>query len=131
MSTKRDLYKLYKTTHDLNLKNYYKNYTKILSEVIKTTKKIHYNKLFIHSKNKVKTVWNFVRSETNKQDNNNEPPLNMEGEPVTGFCELANIFNNYFVNVTYSIQSENFNNTSTALDNLKLICPKSYILEST
>ena len=44
----------------------------------------------------------------------------MEGEPVTGFHELANIFNNYFVNATYSIQSENLNNTSTALDNLKL-----------
>ena len=49
---KRDLYKLYKTTHDLNFKNYYKNYTKILSEVIKTAKKIHYNKLFTRSKNK-------------------------------------------------------------------------------
>jgi len=98
---KRDLYKY---THDLNLKNYYKNYTKILAEVIKTAKKIHYNKLFIRSKNKVKTVWNLVRAETNKQDNNNEPPLNMEGEPVTGFLELANIFNNYFVNATHSIK---------------------------
>jgi hypothetical protein len=39
---------------------------------------------------------------------------------------MANIFNNYFVNATYSIQNENLNNTSTALDNLKLIFPKSF-----
>jgi len=115
---KRDLYKLYKTTHNLNFKNYYKNYTKILSEVIKTA-------LSIRSKNKVKTVWNFAKSETNKQDNNNEPPLNMEGVPATGFYELANTFNNYFVNATYSTQNDNLNNTSTALDNLKSIFPKS------
>ena len=52
MSTKRDLYKLYKTTHDSNLKDYYKNYTKILSEVIKTAKKIHYNKYLFVQKTK-------------------------------------------------------------------------------
>ena len=39
---------------------------------------------------------------------------------------MANIFNNYFVNATYSIQNENLNNTSTTLDNLKLIFPKSF-----
>ena len=44
---KRDLYKLYKITHDSHFKNYYKNYTKILSEVIKAAKKVYYNKLFI------------------------------------------------------------------------------------
>jgi hypothetical protein len=36
---KRDLYRLYKTTHDPNFKKYYKNRTKILSEIIKAAKK--------------------------------------------------------------------------------------------
>ena len=71
-----------------------------MSEVIKAAKKIHYNKLFIQSKNKVKTVWNFAKSETNKQGNNNELSLIIEGETVTGFHELTNIFNDYFVNAT-------------------------------
>ena len=88
-----------------------------MAEIIKAAKRIYYNELFSRSKNKVKTVCNFVRSETNKQDNNNEQPLNMEGETVTDFHELAN---NYFVNATYSAQSETFDNTLTALDNLKL-----------
>jgi len=71
-------------------------------------------------------MWNFVRSETNKQGNKNELPLNIEGETVTGPHELVNIFNNYFINATYTIQSENFGNTTTALDNLKLTCPKPF-----
>ena len=71
-------------------------------------------------------MWNFVKSETTKQDSNNEPPLNMEGEPVTDLHKLANLFNNYFVNATYSIQNENTDNTLTAHNNLKLIYPKSF-----
>ena len=34
-----DLYKIYKITNDLNFRNYYKSYTKILSKVIKAAKK--------------------------------------------------------------------------------------------
>ena len=97
-----------------------------MSEVIKAAKKIHYNKLFIRSKNKVKTMWNLVRSETNKQGNNNELPLNMEGKTVTGIHELVNLFNNYFANATYTIQSENFDDTPIALHNSKLTCPKPF-----
>jgi hypothetical protein len=123
---KRGLYILYKTTHDSNSKNYYKNYTKILSEVIKAAKKMHYNKILSHSKNKVKTMWNLVRSEINKQDNNNELPRNIEGKTVTDFHELANIFNDYFINAAHSIQVENYDNTPSAIDNLNSSCTKSF-----
>ena len=80
--------------------------------------------------NKVKTMWNLVRSETNKQGNNNDLPLNIEGKTAADFHELANIFNDYFINATHSIQDENFDNTPSALDNLNLECTKSF-LEST
>jgi hypothetical protein len=60
----------------------------------------------------------------NKQGNNNELPLNIEGETVTGFHELANMFNDYFVNATRSVQVENFDNTPSALDNLNSACTK-------
>jgi len=124
---KRDLYILYKTTSNPNFKHYYKSYTKILTAVIKAAKKKkHYNKLFSRSKNKVKTMWNLVRSETNKQGNKNELHLNIEGKSVTDFHELANIFNDYFINVTHTTQVENFNNTPSALDSLNLSCTKSF-----
>jgi hypothetical protein len=38
------------------LKNHYKTYCRILTEVIKTDKKSHYNKLIINSSNKTKTL---------------------------------------------------------------------------
>jgi len=42
---KRYLYNLCKTSQDSNLKQYYKNYIKILADVIKTAKRKHYNKM--------------------------------------------------------------------------------------
>ena len=87
---------------------------------------MHYNKLFSCSNNKVKTMWNFVRSEINKQGNNNELPLNTEGKTVTGFQELVCICNDYFINTTHSIPAENSVNTSPALDLLNSVCTKSF-----
>jgi Notch-like protein len=71
-------------------------------------------------------MWNLVTSETNKQGNNNELPLNIEGKTVTDFHELANIFNDYFINDTHSIQVENFDNTPSAVDNLNSARTKSF-----
>jgi len=41
---KRDLYLLCRSTDNSKLKNYYKTYCKILSDVINTAKKLYYNK---------------------------------------------------------------------------------------
>ena len=64
---KRDLYLIYRSTHDSNLKNYYRTYCRVLSEVIKTAKKLHYNKHIIKPGNKGKIVWDIVNMETNKK----------------------------------------------------------------
>jgi hypothetical protein len=63
-------------------------------------------------------MWNLVRTETNKQGNNNELHLNIKGKTVPDFHELANIFKDYFINATHSIQVENSDNTPPALANL-------------
>jgi hypothetical protein len=64
---KRDLYLICRSTKDPKLKSYYKTYCRILSGVIKTAKKLHYNKLIINSNNKAKTIWDIVRTETTKK----------------------------------------------------------------
>ena len=64
---KRDLYLICRSTKDSKLKSYSKTYCRILSEVIKMAKKLHYNKLIINSNNKVKTVWDIVKMETKKR----------------------------------------------------------------
>jgi hypothetical protein len=50
----------------------------------------------------------------------------MEGKTVTGFHELADTFNDYFVNATHSIQAKNLDDTPSALDNLNLTCSKCF-----
>ena len=52
---------------DLKLKSYYNTYCRILSEVIKFAKKLHYDKLIINSNNRVKIIWDIVKTETKKK----------------------------------------------------------------
>ena len=64
---KRDLYMLCKDTNNLKIKINYKTYCKILSKVIKMAKRHHFNNLIMRSKNKSKTMWNIVKTETNNR----------------------------------------------------------------
>ena len=74
---KRELYLLCRDTKNPNLRNYYKKYCRILTEVTKTAKKLHYNKLIINSNNKVKTMWNTVKTETQKINKDEIPPTKL------------------------------------------------------
>jgi hypothetical protein len=64
---KRDLYLLCRSTNNPKLKSHYKTYCRILSDVIKTAKKLYYNKLVTNSNNKAKSIWNIVKMETEKK----------------------------------------------------------------
>jgi len=57
---KRDIYLNCRNSNGTKLKEHYKLYCKILSEVIKVAKKkkIHYDKIILNSKNKMKTTSN-------------------------------------------------------------------------
>jgi hypothetical protein len=45
-----------RNSNDCEIKNYYKKYCKVLADVIKLAKKIHYNNLLVNSSNKTKTT---------------------------------------------------------------------------
>jgi exonuclease III len=51
---KRDLYLKCGESSDTNVRLYYKRYCKILAEVIREAKKLHYNSIILKSKNKIK-----------------------------------------------------------------------------
>jgi len=55
------------------VQEHYKLYRKILSKVIKVAKKLHYDKIIFNSKNKMKTTWNIIKSESGKQGNRTSP----------------------------------------------------------
>jgi hypothetical protein len=52
-----------RNSNDTKLKENYKLYCKIVSEV---AKKLYYDKIIVNSKNKMKTIWNIIKSETGK-----------------------------------------------------------------
>jgi len=64
---KRDLYLLCRDTKHPKLRNYYTSYRRILTKVIKIAKKLYHNKLITNSNNKIKTMWNIVKTETQKK----------------------------------------------------------------
>jgi len=72
---KRDLYLLCRKINNPTLKNHYKIYCKVLTNVIKTVKKLYYDKRILSSNNSAKTLWNIVKTETNNKGNKCGPSL--------------------------------------------------------
>jgi hypothetical protein len=56
-----------RNSSDPIIKKNYKDYCKILSEVIMMEKKQYYNNLLIHSQNKQKTTWNIIKKSHKQQ----------------------------------------------------------------
>ena len=61
---KRRNFLLYWHSNDLYLKIYYKTFSTVLSKVILTSKKLHYNKTILSSKNK--STWKIINEEKGK-----------------------------------------------------------------
>jgi hypothetical protein len=123
---KEALYILSKNTQNPKLKNHYTTYSKILSGVIRAAKKMHFNNLLSRSHNKVKTMWNFVKTEINKQNRSDVPPLNIEGSPANDYQELACVFNEYFINVINPTQTDNLKEDSSVAENLNTVCNRPF-----
>jgi hypothetical protein len=68
-----------------------------LKDVIKTAKRLNYNKLILNSNNKAKTIWNIVKNEIGKYDNTcDPPPLTKNSKKIKNGLHIANAFNTYF-----------------------------------
>jgi hypothetical protein len=52
---------------DVNFKDYYKLYSRTLSNVINAAKRLYYDRLIADSEKKIKGTWNIVRSVTGKR----------------------------------------------------------------
>jgi len=115
---KRDLYMLCKDTNNFKITIYYKTYCKILSKVIKMAKRHHFNNLIMRSKNKSKTMWNIVKTETNTWVPKDKLPLTIEGKSIKNYHDLAKVFNYYFSNVTNTHKTNDINTNLQTLSNL-------------
>jgi hypothetical protein len=52
---------LVRTNNDGKLKNYYLKYSKILSKIIRTVKKLYCNNKILHAHNKTKATWKVIK----------------------------------------------------------------------
>jgi hypothetical protein len=81
-------------------------------------KRHHFNNLNKRPINKSKTMWNKVKAETNARDSKDKLPLTIEGKSIKNYQDLANVFNDYFINVTNTQQANDRSKNLQALNNL-------------
>jgi hypothetical protein len=79
MQKKKELFLLCRHSNDLNLKIYYKRYCAVLSKVILTAKKLHYNKIILSSKVKMKNTWKIIYEEKGNPKNS----INIQSLTIT------------------------------------------------
>jgi len=107
---KRRLYLKYRNSNNPTFKTHYKRYCQILSKVITTAKRLHYNKLISQFDNKHKTTWDIIKTITNntKTPHTNIPiHININETPSTNPMDIANAFNAYFTSVTDNLLIKN------------------------
>jgi len=80
----------------------------------------------MRSKNKSKTMWNIVKTETNIRVSKDKLPLTIEGKSIKNYNDLAKVFNDYFINVTNTHQTNDMNTNLQALSNLYSVFNKPY-----
>jgi hypothetical protein len=83
---KRQLYLLSTDSNDTNIIKYYKQYCKIL-RVITEVEMSKYSNQIINSRNKMKTTWNIIKSETNIP----------KGQTVSNYKNSPDTFNDHFL----------------------------------
>jgi len=122
---KKELFLLTRINNDIQLKEYYKRYSKILTQVIRTAKMLHHNNQIIYSNNTIKTTWNIIKNETggNNTKYSNSNKLNTDNENNKNIN--AEIFNKYFLkvaeNITCKIQGSNEQTLNHTKDSLSYL----------
>jgi hypothetical protein len=108
---KRDLYLNCRNSNDTKLKQNYKPYYKISSEVIKVARKLHYDETILNSNTKMKTTWNIIKSEMGKEVSKvGVHLLNTDGNLTNSRQTTANSFNNYCLTISDKTTDNERNN---------------------
>ena len=81
---KRELFLLTINSNDSAMKQHYKEYCKILANVVREAKKIALNKRILKSNNKSKTTWSIVNELLGRKHyTQGIQEINVEGKPIT------------------------------------------------
>jgi hypothetical protein len=99
---KESLFILYRTNSNYLFKSYYKTDSTILRRVIREAKRKYYNQLITTSKNKTKTTWNIIKSESGRSNNlikERLPQTFLNNNKKIITKEAAHSFNKFFSSV--------------------------------
>ena len=103
---KKELFTLARVSNNHNLKTYYKKYCSVLTKVIRSAKKVRYNNIIAHSKNKMKSTWQIIHKEMGKtQPETSITKLETLTKTITNQKEIANTFNRYFTTIADNIRN--------------------------
>ena len=103
-SIKRDLYLISRNSNDPIIKNYYKEYCKILTKSINEAKRSYYNKQISNSNNRIWSTWNAVKAITGRRsDHDDYPTSSIDDKSTNNFQNISNSFNNHFLSIADTI----------------------------
>lgn len=97
-----------------------KNYCKIYNKVIKKAKQITYENKIKNSDNKIKSIWNIVKEETESKSKN-VIKLDKDGTIISDAREIVNNLNTYFLSIVQ--QNKIKTEISKIRDFMKNSCP--------
>jgi hypothetical protein len=92
------------------LRTYYRNYSKILTTVIKKAKRMECDKCILKSHNKIKTTWDITKKEVGR--NTSMSLINtlvMDGKKFNNQQDIAEEFNKHFANVAEKVKKKKTN----------------------
>ena len=102
---KREIYNELRNNKDPNFRVYYRNYSKLLSTVIKKAKRMEYDKCILYSHNKIKTTWGIIKKEVGRSTSRIEiSAVKIDGKILNNQQEVVGEFNKYFANVADKIK---------------------------
>jgi hypothetical protein len=108
---KKELFTQTRISNNHKLKTYYKKYCSVLTKIIRSAKKLHYNNIIARSKNKMKSTWQIIHKEMGKpQPETFITKLETPNKTITNQTEIANTFNRYFTTIADNIRNNNNNN---------------------
>jgi len=107
--------------HEFHL-NKYNNYTRLYKQILKQAKKLYWNSRFEATKHDMKQTWNNINAVLNKSKSKETFPdmFKHDGANITDESEIANLFNNHYINIAPLLSDQITSYPGSALNYLKI-----------
>jgi hypothetical protein len=114
---KREIYKELRNCNKPILRTYYRNYSKIITTMKKTAKRIYCDKCIQNSHNKMKPAWDSIKKGVDMNISRAEiNSLILEGKKISSQLVTGGTFYKCFANVADKVKRQIINNDVTAND---------------